>query len=210
MSHTYHNIYGMSLTGLRFFTVYGPWGRPDMAAFKFAKNILMGENITVFQVTRRLLPRRAYSELTCAEATSIGAYLHLCQQDSWAAEVLHPYQAFGSSPGLLFLILCTGTDGWLAGMDGWFIGHQKRCLGLRPGTVLPEFLEVSAVIAAPGCYRVRTRRSCRGISRSSTTSWPASSQRCASPSRPSRARPSTRRALRGPARAASACRSSRL
>ncbi len=50
MSHTYHNIYGMSLTGLRFFTVYGPWGRPDMAAFKFAKSILMGDNITVFQV----------------------------------------------------------------------------------------------------------------------------------------------------------------
>ena len=50
ISHTYHNIYGMSLTGLRFFTVYGPWGRPDMAAFKFAKNIMMGANITVFQV----------------------------------------------------------------------------------------------------------------------------------------------------------------
>ena len=54
ISHTYHNIYGMSLTGLRFFTVYGPWGRPDMAAFKFAKNILMGDNITVFQVRLRI------------------------------------------------------------------------------------------------------------------------------------------------------------
>ncbi len=56
ISHTYHNIYGMSLTGLRFFTVYGPWGRPDMAAFKFAKNIMMGANITVFQVDHVLQP----------------------------------------------------------------------------------------------------------------------------------------------------------
>ena len=55
ISHTYHNIYGMSLTGLRFFTVYGPWGRPDMAAFKFAKNIMMGVNITVFQVLHQTL-----------------------------------------------------------------------------------------------------------------------------------------------------------
>ena len=41
----------MSVTGLRFFTVYGPWGRPDMAAFKFAQNIVMERNITIFQVT---------------------------------------------------------------------------------------------------------------------------------------------------------------
>ena len=40
----------MSVTGLRFFTVYGPWGRPDMAAFKFAQNIVMERNITIFQV----------------------------------------------------------------------------------------------------------------------------------------------------------------
>ena len=50
IAHTYHNIYSMSVTGLRFFTVYGPWGRPDMAAFKFAQNIVMERNITIFQV----------------------------------------------------------------------------------------------------------------------------------------------------------------
>ncbi len=48
--HTYYNIYGMSVTGLRFFTVYGPWGRPDMAAFKFAVNIMSGKPISIFQV----------------------------------------------------------------------------------------------------------------------------------------------------------------
>lgn len=48
MAHTYSHLYGLPTTGLRFFTVYGPWGRPDMALFKFAKAILAGEPIQVF------------------------------------------------------------------------------------------------------------------------------------------------------------------
>ena len=48
MAHTYSNLYDLPTTGLRFFTVYGPWGRPDMALFKFTKNILAGEPIDVF------------------------------------------------------------------------------------------------------------------------------------------------------------------
>jgi len=48
MAHTYAHLYGLPTTGLRFFTVYGPWGRPDMALFKFTKNILEGKAIEVF------------------------------------------------------------------------------------------------------------------------------------------------------------------
>ena len=48
MAHTYSHLYGLPTTGLRFFTVYGPWGRPDMALFKFTKAILAGEPIDVF------------------------------------------------------------------------------------------------------------------------------------------------------------------
>ena len=48
MAHTYSHLYGLPTTGLRFFTVYGPWGRPDMALFKFTKAILAGEKIPVF------------------------------------------------------------------------------------------------------------------------------------------------------------------
>ncbi len=48
MSHTYSGLYGLPTTGLRFFTVYGPWGRPDMALFLFAKAILAGKPIDVF------------------------------------------------------------------------------------------------------------------------------------------------------------------
>jgi UDP-glucuronate 4-epimerase len=48
MAHTYSHLYELPTTGLRFFTVYGPWGRPDMALFKFTKAILADESIPVF------------------------------------------------------------------------------------------------------------------------------------------------------------------
>jgi len=48
MAHTYSHLYGLPTTGLRFFTVYGPWGRPDMALFLFTKAMLAGESIQVF------------------------------------------------------------------------------------------------------------------------------------------------------------------
>ncbi|PTT55629.1 NAD-dependent epimerase [Aeromonas sp. HMWF014] len=48
MAHTYSHLYGIPTTGLRFFTVYGPWGRPDMALFKFTKDMLSGKPIDVY------------------------------------------------------------------------------------------------------------------------------------------------------------------
>ena len=51
-SHAYWHLYGMKLTGLRFFTVYGPWGRPDMAYYSFAEAIMAGKPITVYDEGR--------------------------------------------------------------------------------------------------------------------------------------------------------------
>ena len=48
MAHSYSYLYGIPISGLRFFTVYGPWGRPDMALFKFTKNIFEGKPIDVY------------------------------------------------------------------------------------------------------------------------------------------------------------------
>src|SRR5690606_20484206 len=48
MAHSYSHLYGIPCTGLRFFTVYGPWGRPDMALFLFAKAIRDGDPIRLF------------------------------------------------------------------------------------------------------------------------------------------------------------------
>lgn len=48
MAHTYHHLFGLSVTGLRYFTVYGPWGRPDMAYFSFTQAILEGREIDIY------------------------------------------------------------------------------------------------------------------------------------------------------------------
>ncbi|XWS70885.1 hypothetical protein CRYUN_Cryun03dG0087700 [Craigia yunnanensis] len=53
ITHTYNHIYGLSISGLRFFTVYGPWGRPDMAYFSFTRNILQGKPITIYRGKNR-------------------------------------------------------------------------------------------------------------------------------------------------------------
>jgi UDP-glucuronate 4-epimerase len=60
-AHVYHHLYGMHCTGLRFFTVYGPWGRPDMAYFKFTKAILEGRPIDVYNHGRM---RRDFTYVT--------------------------------------------------------------------------------------------------------------------------------------------------
>jgi UDP-glucuronate 4-epimerase len=52
MSHAYAHLFGLPQTGLRFFTVYGPWGRPDMAYFSFARSIMAGEPITLYEEGR--------------------------------------------------------------------------------------------------------------------------------------------------------------
>jgi UDP-glucuronate 4-epimerase len=54
MAHSYAHLYGLPTTGLRFFTVYGPWGRPDMALFKFTRGILAGEPIPVYNEGRMI------------------------------------------------------------------------------------------------------------------------------------------------------------
>jgi UDP-glucuronate 4-epimerase len=54
MAHSYSHLYKLPTTGLRFFTVYGPWGRPDMALFKFTKSILAGEPIQLFNHGKHL------------------------------------------------------------------------------------------------------------------------------------------------------------
>ena len=48
MAHSYHHLYGLAVTGLRYFTAYGPWGRPDMAYYAFAKKIMNNEPIPIF------------------------------------------------------------------------------------------------------------------------------------------------------------------
>lgn len=61
LAHVYHHIYGLRVTGLRFFTVYGPYGRPDMACFLFTNNILANKSITVYENADGSEPQRDFT-----------------------------------------------------------------------------------------------------------------------------------------------------
>lgn len=84
MSHAYGHLYAMPLTGLRFFTVYGPWGRPDMAAYIFASKILAGEAIPVFNNGEM---RRDFTYIDDIVAGVIGCLDHPPAKDGPAARV---------------------------------------------------------------------------------------------------------------------------
>ncbi|VAI74281.1 UDP-glucuronate 4-epimerase 6-like [Triticum dicoccoides] len=73
IAHAYNHIYGLSITGLRFFTVYGPWGRPDMAYFSFARSIVAGEPITLFRAADGTDVRRDFTYIDDVVKGCLGA-----------------------------------------------------------------------------------------------------------------------------------------
>ncbi|MEG3792534.1 NAD-dependent epimerase/dehydratase family protein [Lysobacter sp. CCNWLW3] len=78
MAHTYAHLYGLHATGLRFFTVYGPWGRPDMAPLLFSRAVLAGRPIEVFNHGRM---RRDFTWVEDIVAGVLGALAHPAQDD---------------------------------------------------------------------------------------------------------------------------------
>ncbi len=100
MAHAYSNLYNIPTTGLRFFTVYGPWGRPDMALFLFTKAILKGEAIDVFN---RGKMKRDFTYVNDIVEGIYRLITHIPKPDnSWDA--LNPDPSFSKSPYRVFNI----------------------------------------------------------------------------------------------------------
>ena len=100
MAHTYSHLYGLPATGLRFFTVYGPWGRPDMAPMLFARAILAGEPIKVFNHGRM---QRDFTYID----DIVEGVIRCCDKPATANpdfDALHPDPATASAPHRLFNI----------------------------------------------------------------------------------------------------------
>jgi UDP-glucuronate 4-epimerase len=88
MAHSYSSLYGLPTTGLRFFSVYGPWGRPDMALFIFTANILAGKPIDVFNYGKH---KRDFTYVGDIAAGVIAAVDHVASADSgWNSQVANP------------------------------------------------------------------------------------------------------------------------
>jgi len=100
MAHTYAHLYNLPVTGLRFFTVYGPWGRPDMALFLFTKNILAGKPIDVFNHGHH---KRDFTYVDDIVSGIVGALDRIPQpDDSWNGD--SPDPSFSKAPYRLYNI----------------------------------------------------------------------------------------------------------
>lgn len=143
MAHTYSHLYGLPTTGLRFFTVYGPWGRPDMALFKFTKAIMAGEKISVFNFGKH---RR---DFTYIDDIVEGVVLALDQparpDPIW--DGAKPDPCSSKAPWRVYNI---GNSSPVELMD--YIGALEKAIGrraemqllpLQPGDVLDTYAEVS-------------------------------------------------------------------
>lgn len=135
MAHTYSNLYGLPTTGLRFFTVYGPYGRPDMALFLFTKNILEGKPIDVFNYGRH---RRDFTYVDDIVEGVVRTMDHTARpNDDW--DPANPDPGTSSAPYRIYNI---GNQQPVELMD--YIGAIEKCLGktaeknllpLQPGDV---------------------------------------------------------------------------
>ena len=122
MAHSYSHLYGLPATGLRFFTVYGPWGRPDMALFLFTRAILAGEPIEVFN------HGRMQRDFTYIDDMAEGVVRIAGQpaQPSPAFDAGHPDPATSWAPHRLYNI---GNHRPVGLMD--YIEAIERCLGKK-------------------------------------------------------------------------------
>lgn len=97
VAHAYNHIYGLNLTGLRYFTVYGPWGRPDMAVWMFTRNIINGAPITVYEGPGGVNLGRDFTFVDDIVRGTIGA-LDSAEARASAGRTLEVYNLGNKSP----------------------------------------------------------------------------------------------------------------
>jgi len=123
MAHVYSHLHGLPTTGLRFFTVYGPWGRPDMAPIKFARAMSSGETIGVFNFGNHQRDFTYIDDIvTGVIAVTMGPAPLAAKDNTVPAAVSDP--AFSDAP---FRIYNIGNNQPVELMD--FLAELERCLG---------------------------------------------------------------------------------
>lgn len=146
MAHTYSHLFNIPTTGLRFFTVYGPWGRPDMALFIFTKKILAGEPIDVFNYGHH---RRDFTYIDDIVEGVIRTVDHIAPRNpNWSSNTPDP--ATSKAPYRLYNIGSNNPVELLR-----YIEVLEDCLGkkavknllpLQPGDVPDTYADVDALI----------------------------------------------------------------
>lgn len=155
MAHTYSSLFRIPATGLRFFTVYGPWGRPDMALFKFTRGILAGEAIPVFNEGKMI---RDFTYIDDIVEGVIRVLDHTAAADpSWTGDDPDPGRSY--APWRVFNI---GNNRPIELLE--YIGVIEECLGkkakldllpMQPGDVPSTMADVGELERTVG-FRPQT------------------------------------------------------
>jgi UDP-glucuronate 4-epimerase len=155
MAHTYSHLYGIPTTGLRFFTVYGPWGRPDMALFLFTKAILEDQPIKIFNHGRMLRDFTYIDDIV--EGIIRVVDKPAAPDDTWSRNTPDPGSS--SAPYRIFNI---GNNNPVSLLD--FIGAIEAALGksaikemlpIQPGDVEATYADIDDLVDYVG-YRPAT------------------------------------------------------
>lgn len=150
MSHTYSHLYQLPTTGLRFFTVYGPWGRPDMALFKFTRAMIAGEAIDVYNQGQM---KRDFTYIDdIAEAIIRLQDVIPQQDDNWTVETgspatsSAPYRVYniGNSQPVTLMSYIEAIEKALG------ITAKKNLMPMQPGDVLETSADTEALFKAIG------------------------------------------------------------
>ena len=145
MAHTYSHLYGIATTGLRFFTVYGPWGRPDMAYFSFTRDILAGRPIAVFNEGRMMRDFTYIDDIVDGVVAVLDK--PATPDDAFDAQAPHPGRS--RAPYRVFNI---GNQDPV--QLGVFVETIEKALGvpavkqykpMQPGDVVATYADVSAL-----------------------------------------------------------------
>jgi UDP-glucuronate 4-epimerase len=150
MAHSYAHLYGLPCTGLRFFTVYGPWGRPDMALYKFTQKIVADETIDVYNHGRM---RRDFTYIDEITAGILGVLDKPPAADP-DFDVMHPRPGTSWAPFRIFNIGGSHPEGletFIALLEK-HLGRtaRKRYLPMQPGDVEETYADTSALEAITG------------------------------------------------------------
>lgn len=155
MAHSYSDLFGLPTTGLRFFTVYGPWGRPDMALFLFTRNMLEGKPIQVFNHGRHTRDFTYVDDI-------VEGVVRASDQIALPNPLWDPADPDPASSRAPFRIFNIGNSTPVA--LGQYIAAIEKALGvqaiqehlpLQPGDVPDTFADVSALVSQVG-YRPST------------------------------------------------------
>ena len=150
MAHTYSHLFGVPTTGLRFFTVYGPWGRPDMALFKFTRNIIAGDPIDVFNYGNH---KRDFTYIDDIVEGVVRALDNVAtRDDTWDSG--NPNPATSNAPYRVYNI---GSNNpvdlgrYIEVLEETLgIPAKKNLLPLQPGDVPDTYADVNELIADVG------------------------------------------------------------